>query len=158
MVGKVYRKVHKLRHICATIRTHGIVSRAEEDESEVAEEAGNKSGAAGQEQQTNNQPETERRCQRGICATITIRLAQLREIATDLREDFTLTENVSRLKVPTCASKFKTLCWMGIEMKLWRQWKGQGWETGRLVSKDLKLLVPYDNCVDVPISQLLTVG
>ena len=53
------------------------MSRAEEDESEVAEEAGNKSGAAGQEHQTNNQPETERRCQRGICATITIRLAQL---------------------------------------------------------------------------------
>ena len=86
------------------------VSRAEEDESEVAEEAGNKSGAAGQEQQTNNQPETERRCQRGICATITIRLAQLREIETNLREDFTLTENVSRLKVLTCAFKFKTLC------------------------------------------------
>ena len=63
-----------------------------------------------QEQQTNNQPETERRCQRGICATITIRLAQLREIATNLHKDFTLTEKVSRLKVPTYAFKFKTLC------------------------------------------------
>ena len=92
--------------------TWRAVSRAEEDESEVAEEAGNKSGAAGQEHQTNNQPETERRCQRGICATITIRLAQLREIATNLRKDLTLTEKVSisRLKVLTSAFKFKTLC------------------------------------------------